>query len=652
MSDRAAAPGGESPPQPTTGRNDITRRNRRSARWWRLARAALLVAVVVALAYPAWRNSQILDTLLQVLVFATQAMVLCLGIAILLVGLFWFLSRSRVDILRPGDPKALTLEAYWGQPRLAQLARQWIALLSDRDQFKKMGGQSINGILLYGPPGTGKTMLAKAMAGEAGLPFLSAAGSSFQSAYLIMDALKMIWFVRRARQLAREYGVCIAFIDGIDALGATRGRGPAGRFGGIFGSGGAGALARLLYEMDGDAEPARSWHVLYMASTTRPDLLDPALLRPGRFDQKIHVGVPDKAGRREIVKGYLSKVQHDDTVNVEAIVEDTPGATPAEIAALTRDAVRLALFNGRDRLSQRDVDQAFEEQAVGLEQPIEEWDPEQRRQVAYHEAGHAVAQHYLMPDQRIVRVTIVRRGGMLGYMRHVDRVEVYAEPLRRIAADIMVSMAGHVATRIFMGELWTGASMDFNQVRARIWKLYSLGYFGVHDVDKDIRNAAASADPLIERFWRVLDEQTERLLRAHADEVETLARALLEKNELSHAEVMELLGDNGWRPDQPKTIRPPREPARRAPTPLPIPAPVAAAASAPAGDPLPDGQKPSTRSRATSAAEPQDDHRPPAARPARMIPPPRPASFTQSKPVEANPETPPPENEEAGKPKK
>ncbi|MBF8283144.1 MAG: ATP-dependent zinc metalloprotease FtsH [Anaerolineales bacterium] len=667
MSDRAAAPGGESPPQPTTGRNDnLTRRSRRPARLWPLVRAALLLAVVVLLAYAAWRDARVLNVTLSALVFVMQVILLFLGIAVLFVGVLWFLSRSRIEIIRPDDSKTITLGDYWGQPRLVTLARQWMALLSDRGQFVKMGGRHINGVLLYGPPGTGKTMLAKAMAGEAGLPFVSAAGSSFQSSYFMMDALKMMWFVGRARQLAREYGACIAFIDELDALGATRsvmnGR---GLLGGVFGNGGAGALARLLYEMDGSEElgrverlkarlyqfvgqkpPARDWHILYMASTTRADLLDPALLRPGRFDQKIRVGVPDRAGRRAIVTGYLGKVQHDDTVNVEAIVEDMSGATPAEIvAAITRDAVRLALFHGRDRVSQRDIDLALEEQAVGLEQPIEEWDPEQRRQVAYHEAGHAVAQHYLMPDQRIVRVTIIRRGGMLGYMRHVDRVDVYSQPLRRIAAGIMVSMGGNVATRIFMGELWTGAYSDFGQVRSQIWWLYTLGYFGLHDVDKDIRNAPASADPLIERFWRALDDQTERLLREHADEVENIAQELLEKNELSHDEVLELLGDNGWRPDQPKTIRPPREPARLAPTPLPIPAPVAAAASAPAGALLTDAQT----APAADAVDPQNGHK---SRPARMIPPPRPATFNQSKPsasppAEANPETPPPDNEEA-----
>jgi len=328
--------------------------------------------------------------------------------------------------------------------------------------------------------------------------------------------------------------------------------------------------------------------VLYMGSTNRPDVLDPALLRPGRFDQKIEVGTPDKSGRREVVRGYLSKVRYDITVDVEAIVEDTPHATPAQIAAaLTKDAVRIALFNGRAAISQRDIDQALQEQYMGIEHPIEEWDTEQRQQVAYHEAGHAVAQHYLLPEQRIVRVTIVRRGDALGYVMRVDRIEQYGYPIRRFAASIMIAMAGHVATKMHMGEYWTGASSDFSHIRQNIWALYSLGYFGppVRGVEnsRDGGGLPPSADPIIERFWRTLEEQTETLLSKHGGEVEALAEALMEKSDLSHDEVMALLGDNGY------TGRPARLNGRTAKG-LPAPArvPVALAAERPVSDTQPN----------------------------------------------------------------
>jgi len=418
-------PGSDKPKAPR--KNDImSKRNRWYNRLWRFVRAVLPWALIVSLLLWMWSDPEVLNIVLVIMTFVAQ-IVFALVFAIMqFVAIFWFMSRSKVEVIKPEDPKAITFNDYWGQPSLLRLVKQWISLLSDRDQFVKMGGRYINGILLYGPPGTGKTMLAKAMAGEAGIPFISIDGSGFRAMFMGVDVLKMIWFCGKAKKLAREYGACIAYIDEIDAVAMSRGGVMGGgMMGGMMGGmgGGTGALTRLLYEMDGIEDksrterikgrlykllgknpPPRNWHVLYMGSTNRPEVIDPALLRPGRFDQKIVVDTPDKSGRRDIIKGYLSRVKYDETVNVEAIVEDTPNATPAQIAAaLTKDAVRIALFNGRDRIAQRDIDIALQEQRMGIEQPIEEWDDEQRRQVAYHEAGHAVAQHYLMPDQRIVR---------------------------------------------------------------------------------------------------------------------------------------------------------------------------------------------------------------------------------------------------------
>ena len=612
-----AAPGGmfSTPPIPrmkAPRKTDIqSQRNRWYKRVWRFVRAVWLWVVIVVIL--AW---MIIDPVVMNLVITIAgtilqyAMILAFGI-LQFVAIFWFMSRSKTVIVLPEDPKVTTFDDYWGQPTLLRLVKQWISLLSDRAKFVEMGGNYINGILLYGPPGTGKTMLAKAMAGEAGIPFMSVEGSGFRGMFWGVDVLKMVAFCGKAKKLAREYGACIAYIDEIDAVGMSRG-GVMGGQGGMMGmgmggmmGGGSGSLTRLLYEMDGIDEKGRierlrdrvralfglpkqkrNWHVLFMGSTNRPDVLDPALMRPGRFDQKIEVGTPDKAGRREVIQGYLRKVRYDTTVDIEAIVEDTPHATPAEIAgAITKDAVRIALFNGRAAISQRDIDQALQEQAMGIEHPIEEWDPEQRLQVAYHEAGHAVVQHYLMPEQRIVRVTIVRRGGALGYVMPVDRVEVYAAPLRRYAANIMVSMAGHVATKLHMGEYWTGASSDFSHVRQNIWALYSLGYFGppVRGGENSTQvGLPPSADVIIERFWKTLEEQTEAVLVKHADEVEAIAQALMQKNDLSHNEVMALLGDNGYKLNAP-SLRSQRAFAAAAARNRGLPAPVAAAEPPPAG---------------------------------------------------------------------
>jgi cell division protease FtsH len=338
--------------------------------------------------------------------------------------------------------------------------------------------------------------------------------------------------------------------------------------GGMMGGGMMnGALTRLLYEMDGIAEesrgdkfkaklyrllrketPKRDWHVLFMGSTNRPDVLDPALLRPGRFDQVIKVERPDRVGRKAIVEGYLSKIRHDsDDVDVDAIVADTPHATPAQVmSAITKDSVRRALFDNRDYVKQDDIDQAIQEQLVGMANPIEDMDPVQLRQVAYHEAGHAVIRHYVMPDTRISRVSIIRRSsGALGYVLGVDTIEIYGLPLRRIVGNIMTVLAGHVAVKVFMGEFWTGASQDYASARNMFRALGAHGYFGppVSELHREIKDLRFS-DERVEKMWIALEDQVEKLLTQHADEVDALVEALLEKKDLSSSDVAALLGKN------------------------------------------------------------------------------------------------------------
>lgn len=518
------------------------------------------------LIYWAIINPEVLNIILVALGFALRIL-FAIGFAIIqFVAIFWFMAQSRVEIIRPGDPKQVTFDDYKGQPNLIKMVRQWISLLSDRGKFQKMGGQFINGLLLYGEPGTGKTLLAKAMAGEAGIAFISIEGSGFRAMFWGVDVLKMIRFIGQARKLAREYGACIAYIDEIDAVGMSRGGVMGGQggvgmgMGGMMGAG-TGALTRLLYEMDGISElsrweklrarwyqfrkkpvPPRDWHVLFMGSTNRPDVLDPALTRPGRFDRTVVVNKPDRAGRREMVRYYLNKIKTDESVDIEAIVSDTSWATPARImSAITKDAVRLALFDGREKVAQHDIELAFQEQAMGLENPIEEMEEDQRRQVAYHEAGHAIIQYYLRPDQRIVRVSIVRRSEALGYVLPVPNYDIYALPLRSFLADIMVAMAGHVATKIFLGEYWTGATSDFQQVRARLWQLGHYGYFGPPLDMQGGMNIEKDKSDIVQKFWRRLEDQTSKILTEHAAEVHAVAQALLDRSDLTGKQCIEII---------------------------------------------------------------------------------------------------------------
>ncbi|HET6594432.1 MAG TPA: AAA family ATPase [Anaerolineales bacterium] len=521
-----------------------------------------------ALIYWAIISPEVLNIILVVLGFVLQIVFAIAFAVIQFVAIFWFMAQSRVEVIRPGDPKQVTFDDYKGQPNLIKMVRQWISLLSDRAQFQKMGGQFINGLLLYGEPGTGKTLLAKAMAGEAGIAFISIEGSGFRAMFWGVDVLKMIRFIARARKLAREYGACIAYIDEIDAVGTSRGGVMGGQggvgmgMGGMMGAG-TGALTRLLYEMDGINElsrweklrarwyqlrgkpvPPRDWHILFMGSTNRPDVLDPALTRPGRFDRTVVVSKPDRAGRREMVKYYLNKVKTDESVDIEAIVSDTSWATPARImSAITKDAVRLALFDGRERVAQHDIELAFQEQAMGLENPIEEMEEDQRRLLAYHEAGHAVVQHYVRPEERIVRVSIIRRSEAFGYVLPVPNYDMYVEPLRNFLADILVSMAGHVSAKVFTGEFWTGATGDFQNVRRQLWQLAHFGYFGPpialdnHGVGQSFSDKSKD----VEKLWHRLEELTTEIILQHSAEVHAVAQALLERNDLTGKECISVI---------------------------------------------------------------------------------------------------------------
>jgi len=562
------APKDEGPTGPTASRrkNDIaSRRNRWHNRLWRFVKAVWLWVLIIVIATWSYFDADVLNMVLIALEFAGRILFALFFAIIQFVAIFWFMSRSKTEIILPGDPKSLTLADYKGQKQLVKLVKEWISLLSDRSQFQKMGGNFINGLLLYGPPGTGKTMLAKCMAGEAGIAFMSMEGSGFRAMFWGVDVLKMIQFCGKAKKLAREYPACIAYIDEIDAVGASRGGVMGGMMAGF--GGGSGSLTRLLYEMDGIGEqsrwekwegrlykllgkkpPVRNWHVLYMGSTNRPDVLDPALTRPGRFDRSIEVNVPDKTGRREIVQYYLSKIAHDETVDVEAIVSDTNGATPARImSAITKDAVRIALFSGKSQIGQRDIDLAFQEQYFGIENPIEEMEEDQKRVLAYHEAGHAVVQHYVMPDQRIVRVSIIRRGGAYGYVLPVDVKEWHIIPLRRYIADIMVSFAGRASEKVFFGEYFNSVGGDFANIRRNLQLLINTVLFGPPPLTSGMSMLAGGEshnsgnNPQAVEYWKRLEAQTEQILRDHATEVHAVANALLERNDLSGKEAVEIM---------------------------------------------------------------------------------------------------------------
>jgi cell division protease FtsH len=504
---------------------------------------------------------------------ALQIFSILLGIVAQFGLIFWFLSRPKVDIIKPGDDQTVTFDDYWGQPELVKLVKQWMSLLRDRKEFEKMGGKYISGLLLYGPPGTGKTMLAKAVAGESGMAFISALGTSFQGMFWGMDILMILRFTKWARDLAKKYGACVAYIDEIDAIGMSRGGVQTGGRAVGLGMGmgyGSFGLTTLLSQMDGVNAPSRmdklktqlwrkfglkyvpkrNWHIMWMGSTNRPDVLDPALTRSGRLDTKIEVAAPDRASRRLIIQGYLKRIKTDESVDIEAIVADTNSMTPADIAsAITKDAVRIAFFDGRKLVSQRDIERAFMEQQDGIEMPIEEFDEDQRRVLAYHESGHAIAMYYMAPESKILRATInPLSSGVKGYVQPVSTVEQHIIPVNRVAYGIIISLAGRSAEFIYSGETFLSVGGDYPAVRMRMALLIEHGYFGppIHGgpFGSSYDQYARDNEETLLNYWRKMEQATEQLMRRHWREVSALAEELLVRKTMSGREVVAIIEAN------------------------------------------------------------------------------------------------------------
>jgi len=558
----------------------------------------LLISLIDILSYPIWivdflrrhatiRSVLFWGTVAGVLVAVSFGLSALLGIVGMVarfafagmfmifqfVVLFSFLSSTKTIETYPGDVGAFSFEKdYFGQEYLVSAVRQWVGSLTREGKAKldQMGGEAIHGIMLEGPPGTGKTLLAQCLATDSNAAFFGASGTDFQAMFIGIGPMKVMRMYSKARAAARQYGAAIVFLDEIDAIGGNRGgvsrNQPVagGMAGGMFGGGGLGVLSKLLTELDGTKEvgrrdrirnQARVWFglselyqglVLTIGATNRFDALDPALVRPGRIDKIIRVDPPDRNSRREIIEGYLNKVKHDKSVDIDILTDDTQGVNPAQLAsAIQRSAPRHAINAGRDYIRQSDIDAALQEDLVGLKNPIADMDPAQRRQVAVHEAGHALVSYLEMPERRITHVSIIRRGsGVLGYMRDTAAKETYAMPLSYFVKRIKIAAAGHIATDIVLGEPWTGASTDLDDhVRFYMTQLALLGHFGGIPFDKNapfeskVTKEKADAD---QQKW--LKETYTTIYESRAT-LDRMADALLEKEELTSEETYAILKD-------------------------------------------------------------------------------------------------------------
>jgi cell division protease FtsH len=481
---------------------------------------------------------------------------------IIIIGLLYFLfvrqlrqagrgalsfGKSRAKLLTR-DRDRITFADVAGCDEAKEEVSEVVEFLRDPKKFTKMGGRIPKGILMVGPPGTGKTLLAKAVAGEADVPFFSISGSDFVEMFVGVGASR----VRDMFEQGRKSAPCLIFIDEIDAVGRQRGAG--------LGGGNderEQTLNSLLVEMDGfDTTEG----VIIIAATNRPDVLDSALLRPGRFDRQIYVDLPDLVGREQILRVHAKKVSLAENVDLQVIARGTPGLSGAELANLLNEAALLAARRGKKKVEMIDVDDAREKVQFGRERR-RLMDDEEKKLTAYHEAGHALVQAVLDDGHMPVhKVTIIPRGRSLGSTMFIPKKDILTHAKKRMLSQIAMGLGGRIAEELVLGDVSSGAAGDIKQVtkiaRHMVcdWGMSPLGpvaYGESHDtvfLGRDItRNENVSEDTarkIDAEIHRIIEEQYRRateILAQHRDALAKVAEALLEYETIDGKHVQEIL---------------------------------------------------------------------------------------------------------------
>ncbi len=417
-----------------------------------------------------------------------------------------------------------------------------VDFLKKPEKFSKMGAKIPKGVLLYGKPGTGKTLIAKAIAGEADVPFISMSGSEFIEMFAGLGASR----VRKLFDRARKLSPCIVFIDEIDAIGARR-------------TSNSGAetennqtLNQLLVEMDGFSSEET---IIVLAATNRPEMLDKALLRPGRFDRQITIPVPDLKGRLEILKIHAEDKKISDDVNLESIAEDTAGFTGAELANILNEAAIIATINKHEEIENSDIEEAVKKVTVGLEKKTRVYSEKDKKLTAYHEAGHAVVSRYLPTQTDVKEVSIIPRGVAGGYTMYKSDEDKYYISKTEMKEKLVALLGGRAAEKLVLDDISTGASNDIEVatkiVREMVTKYGMSDNLGPIDFQGKEQNdmfvfGENIGDKIGAEVKSLIDEaynNAQKLLIEHRDKLDAIAQTLLAQEKINEQEFKEIFGE-------------------------------------------------------------------------------------------------------------
>ena len=454
------------------------------------------------------------------------------------------IGKSRATLFDKNTKVNVTFKDVAGLDEAKEEVMEIVDFLKNPKKYTVLGGKIPKGVLLVGPPGTGKTLLAKAVAGEAGVPFFTISGSDFVEMFVGVGASR----VRDLFKQAREKAPCIIFIDEIDAIGRARGRSA------MQGNDEReNTLNQLLVEMDGFSTEKG---VILMAATNRPDILDNALMRPGRFDRQIGIDKPDLKGRAQIFDVHLKDIVTGPDINSQTLAEQTPGFAGADISNVCNEAALIAARRNKKEVDMDDFQYALDRVIGGLEKKNKIISPEEKKVIAFHEAGHAICGWFLEHASPLVKVTIVPRGvGTLGYAQYLPK-EQYITTTEQLMDRMCMTLGGRAAEAITFGKISTGAQSDLDQITKMAYGMIAV--YGMNDKVGnvsfyDLQNQNSFTKPysdetarlIDEEVRQLIDEQYERckeLLRTRNKELHALANALLDKEVLLKSDLEKLIG--------------------------------------------------------------------------------------------------------------